>query len=166
MFRCAAVARAAMANGNWLKEFGEEIEEPNSGLLLLFVPNWAGSIKALPLFAPFLKESQMNYMRPMLTVAAEKWRRAHDGKTPPTLDALVPDYLAAAPKDPWSESGEPIKYDAASGVAWSVGKDGKYDYRKVAKERKPAAVDSSADGDTQKYAFRLDGKSVYNDEGK
>ena len=91
---------------------------------------------------------------------------AHGGANPPTLDALVPVYLAAVPTDPWSKSGEPIKYDASTGVAWSVGKEGKYDYRKVAKDIESAAVDSSADGDTQKYAFRLDGKSVYNDEGK
>jgi len=40
------------------------------------------------------------------------------------------------------KSGEPIKYDAALGVAWSVGKDG------------------------QKYAFRLDGKPISPTSGK
>ena len=78
----------------------------------------------------------MNRICPRLVIAAEKWRRAHGGENPPTLDALVPDYLASVPKDPWSKSGEPIKYDATLGVAWSVGKDGK------------------------KYAFRLDGKPI------
>jgi hypothetical protein len=108
----------------------------------------------------------MNRICPRLVIAAEKWRRAHGGANPPTLDALVPAYLAAVPTDPWSKSGDPIKYDATHGVAWSVGKDSKYDYRKVAKERKPAAVDSSADGDTQKYAFRLDGKPISPTLGK
>jgi hypothetical protein len=108
----------------------------------------------------------MNRICPRLVIAAAKWHRAHGGENPPSLEALVPAYLASVPKDPWSKFGAPIQYDAALGVAWSVGKDGKYDYRKVAKERKPAAVDSSADGDTQKYAFRLDGKPISPTLGK
>ena len=72
----------------------------------------------------------------------------------------MPDYLAAVPRDPWSKSGEPIKYDVTLGVAWSVGKDGKYDYRKVAKERETGGNNMPVDKDTQTYAFRLDGKPI------
>ena len=136
---------------------------------VVFTPNLAGSIlvdSLCPSFEQFFRERSLSCIKIRLVIAAERWRMAHGGANPPTLDALVPVYLAAVPTDPWSKSGEPIKYDASTGVAWSVGKEGKYDYRKVAKDIESAAVDSSADGDTQKYAFRLDGKSVYNDEGK
>ena len=90
----------------------------------------------------FFAKHSLARSRTRIILAAEKWRRAHGGKNPPTLDALVPDYLASVPKDPWSKSGEPIKYDATLGVAWSVGKDGK------------------------KYAFRLDGKPISPTLGK
>ncbi len=106
---------------------------------IAFLPNGIGRLHGdalMPLFELFFQECSINRIRIRLVIAAEKWRRAHGGKNPPTLDALVPDYLASVPKDPWSKSGEPIKYDATLGVAWSVGKDGK------------------------KYAFRLDGKPI------
>ncbi len=99
----------------------------------------------------------MNRLSPRLVLATEKWRRVHGGKNPSSLDALVPGYLAAVPKDPWCKSGEPIKYDTSLGVAWSGGKEGKYDYRKVADEHGNKA---SVDNDTQKYAFSLDGKPI------
>ena len=136
---------------------------------VVFTPNLAGSILAdslCPSFEQFFRERSLSCIKIRLVIAAEKWRRAHGGKNPPTLEALVPDYLASVPTDPWSKSGEPIKYDASTGVAWSVGKDGTYDYRKIAKDIKSAAVDSSADGDTQKYAFRLDGKPISPTSGK
>ena len=123
-------------------------------------PNGAGRIfvdSLCPLLEPYFKERCLNRIRLRLVIAAEKWRRAHGGKNPPTLDALVPDYLAAVPRDPWCKSGEPIKYDTSLGVAWSVGKEGKYDYRKVADEHGNKA---SVDNDTQKYAFSLDGKPI------
>ena len=130
---------------------------------VVFTPNLAGSIlvdSLCPLFEQFFRERSLSCIKIRLVIAAERWRRAHGGENPPSLDVLVPDYLAAVPTDPWSKSGEPIKYDTSTGVAWSVGKDGTYDYRKVAKERKPADADKPLDGDTQTYAFRLDGKPI------
>jgi len=130
---------------------------------VVFTPNLAGRIlvdSLCPSFEQFFRERSLCCIKIHLVIAAEKWRRAHGGENPPSLDVLVPDYLASVPKDPWSKSGEPIKYDASTGVAWSVGKDCKYDYREVAKKLAAAGNTASVDDNTQKYAFRLDGKPV------
>jgi hypothetical protein len=42
------------------------------------------------------------------TLAVERYRRAHQGRLPTALDALVPQFLAAVPRDPFS--GSPIVY--------------------------------------------------------
>ena len=155
LYRQAMLDRAMLAGDDYLMEMilGEMPRNP-------LRPNFFGNVEAVgPILSPYVKADRLDRLRPRLVLATEKWRRVHSGENPPTLDALVPDYLAAVPRDPWSKSGEPIKYDAALGVAWSVGKDGKYDYRKVAKER-AAGNKASVDADTQKYAFRLDGKPI------
>ena len=157
LYRQAMFDRAMLTCDDDLIEMIEH-EIPRNPIL----PNGIGNILIVsmtPIFSQYAKSGMIDRLRPRLVIAAAKWRRAHGGKNPPTLDALVPDYLAAVPKDPWNKSGEPIKYDAALGVAWSVGKEGEYDYRKVVKERADGN-DLQVDGDTQKYAFRLDGKSV------
>ena len=114
----------------------------------------------------YFQKECANRLRPRLVLASEKWRRAHGGENPPTLDALVPDYLALVPKDPWSKSGKPIKYDATHGVAWSVGKDGTYDYRKIATNLSSLGKDSQEERDTSNFAFRLDGKPISPTWGK
>ena len=42
-------------------------------------------------------------------VAIERYRRAHGGELPPTLDTLVPDYLPAVPRT--ARTDEPMAYD-------------------------------------------------------
>ena len=42
-------------------------------------------------------------------VAIERYRRAHGGELPPTLDTLVPDYLPAVPRT--ARTGEPMAYE-------------------------------------------------------
>ena len=61
--------------------------------------------------------------RARIAVAVARWRLAHGGQPPTTLDALVPQYLPAMPTDPWSEGGKPLGYDASSGfgIVWTVG---------------------------------------------
>lgn len=44
-----------------------------------------------------------------LAVAAERWRRAHDGALPESADALVPDWLDAVPLD--AELGGPLRLE-------------------------------------------------------
>jgi hypothetical protein len=54
------------------------------------------------------------------TIAAERFRRAHAGQPPPSLAALVPEFLASVPQDPFD--GKPLKYRVAadSYVVYSV----------------------------------------------
>jgi hypothetical protein len=54
------------------------------------------------------------------TIAAERFRRARAGQPPPSLDALVPEFLASVPQDPFD--GKPLKYRVAadSYVVYSV----------------------------------------------
>ena len=59
-----------------------------------------------------------------LVLAAAKWRRKNGGALPPTLDALVPDYLDAVPVDP-SHKERPLSYDpetgvVSKGIVWKV----------------------------------------------
>lgn len=55
------------------------------------------------------------------TLGAERWRRAHGGAVPPSLQALVPDYLQSVPQDPFD--GHPLRYrsDTAGYTIYSVG---------------------------------------------
>ena len=159
-YRMAAIFRTMIA--------GEEdptkcSEWPQKDFWMGLRPNLAGNIllvSLMPCYSPIFKDRSWACIRPRLVLAAEKWRRAHGGENPPTLEALVPDYIAAVPRDPRSKKGAPMNYDASLGVAWSVGKDGKYDYREIAKDIPAAGNKASINGDTQKYAFRLDGKPI------
>ena len=56
-------------------------------------------------------------------VAIERFRRAHAGQPPATLSALVPEYLAAVPMDPFS--GQPLPYHRAADTyaVYSIGQD-------------------------------------------
>lgn len=62
-----------------------------------------------------------------LRAAIERHRRRH-GAPPATLEALVPAFLAAMPRDPYAPS-RPYRW--AAGRLWSVGPDGKAGGRKA-----------------------------------
>ena len=94
-----------------------------------------------------------------LVIAAARWRLDHDGELPPTLDALVPQYLPAVPADPWSKDGKPLNYDAATGVVWSVGESGDFDYSKLPVE-KSKRLRGEFGRNVDHYAFRIDGKPL------
>ena len=160
-YRQAMIGRVMLAGDDDLMEMILE-EIPRNPLLPNGIGNSMGNntAKLCPFLSSYAKSGRLNRLRPRLVLASEKWRRAHGGENPPTLEALVPDYLAAVPRDPWSKSGESMKYDAALGVVWSIGKDGKYDYREIAKDLSATGNKASINGDTQKYAFRLDGKPI------
>lgn len=55
--------------------------------------------------------------------AIERYRLAHDGKLPPNLEALVPEFIAAIPDDPWDD--KPLRYqaleDGTSYTVYSIG---------------------------------------------
>ena len=131
-------ARNAFGRG-WLREFAVTCH--------IMV---AGAFRLSPRFAR---------ARTQLVIAAARWRLDHDGEMPPTLDALVPKYLPAVPLDPWSKDGKPLSYDAATGVVWSVGESGDFDYSKLSVE-KDKDVREDRDKTTYPFAFRLDGKPL------
>lgn len=56
--------------------------------------------------------------------AVERWRLAHGGALPESLDALVPAFLASVPEDPMD--GKPLKFKARPRgfVVYSIGEDG------------------------------------------
>jgi hypothetical protein len=63
----------------------------------------------------------------IVVVAAERYRRDHGGAPPPSLQALVPQYLAAVPEDPFSGRPPVLKIGAADYVVYSVDIDRKDD---------------------------------------
>ena len=94
-----------------------------------------------------------------LVIAAARWRLDHDGELPPTLDALVPQYLPAVPLDPWSKDGKLLNYDAAAGVVWSVGESGDFDYSKLPVDNSKR-LRGEVGRNVDYYAFRLNGKPL------
>ncbi|WP_309399719.1 hypothetical protein [Cerasicoccus maritimus] len=56
-----------------------------------------------------------------LMLAIRLYEMEH-GALPPTLDALVPDYIDAVPLDPYDD--QPLRYDAKRAIIYSVGEDG------------------------------------------
>ena len=56
-----------------------------------------------------------------LMMALRRYELAN-GQLPPTLEALVPEYIDAIPADPFD--GQPIRYDARRAILYSVGDDG------------------------------------------
>ena len=42
------------------------------------------------------------------SLAVERYRKAHDGQYPDSLAALVPDFMASVPLDPFD--GKPLRY--------------------------------------------------------
>lgn len=56
-----------------------------------------------------------------LVLALRAYAAEHDGKLPPTLDALVPVYADAVSTDPFD--GKPMRYDAKTPKLWSIGPD-------------------------------------------
>ncbi len=57
-----------------------------------------------------------------LTLALKGFRKAQ-GRLPEKLEELVPEWIAEITKDPFD--GQPLRYDRARRVIWSIGNDGK-----------------------------------------
>ncbi len=70
--------------------------------------------------------SQANRRAAAALVAIRLYQADHDGANPPSLEALVPEYLSAVPVDPFSPDGGPLRYlaNAEGPVVYSVGFDG------------------------------------------
>ena len=95
----------------------------------------------------------------LLAIATARWRLVHGEAMPPSLEALVPQFLDAVPVDPYSKDGSPFQYDAETGVAWSVGNRARrFDYMKVKDDEQ--VVEALAKGQMYAWAFRIDGRPM------
>ena len=58
-------------------------------------------------------------------LAAKLYAADHEGELPPSLDALVPEYLPHVPLDPFARGNRPMRYDpdAPLPIVYSVGED-------------------------------------------
>ncbi len=92
----------------------------------------------------------------MVILAVAKWRLKNGEGNPPTLDVLVPEYLAKVPVDPWGKDRRPLSYHPEDGIVWSVGQRGCFNYVKYL-EAHPVAK-KSIRKELPKYAFRIDGR--------
>ena len=88
-------------------------------------------------------------------MAVERWRLAHGDALPPTLDALVPRFLAAVPID--LMDGKPLKFRAlAKGyVVYSFGEDGLDDGGLPFNERGTDPKDKNKRSDRWDYTFTV-----------
>ncbi|HTH47785.1 MAG TPA: hypothetical protein VMB21_09765, partial [Candidatus Limnocylindria bacterium] len=57
-------------------------------------------------------------------MAVQRWRLAHDGTLPASLEALVPEYLATLPEDPLDGQSLKLRAQTPGYVIYSVGDDG------------------------------------------
>ncbi|MBQ9429966.1 MAG: hypothetical protein IJU44_00270 [Kiritimatiellae bacterium] len=103
----------------------------------------------------FFNESSLGYrfciIRNRLVLAAAKWRLDHDNAQLPSLEILVPNYIESVPQDPYSKNGGTLRYHSGTGVVWSVGKDGNFDFEKMLENGK-CQIDSIL---LREAAFRL-----------
>src|SRR5690606_3969828 len=70
----------------------------------------------------FDHQSRLSATQAYLAVRA--YQQNHDGALPPTLNALVPDYLPAIPLDYYDRA--PIRYSREFRAIWSLGRDGEH----------------------------------------
>ena len=93
----------------------------------------------------------------LLAIATARWRLVQGEAMPPSLEALVPQFLDAVPVDPYSKDGSPFQYDPKTGVAWSVGdRKRPFDYMEV--KDKAETLEAIAKRGYYSWAFRIDGK--------
>ncbi len=121
-----------------LQQFKSHIDELDS---------WRGRLRpfsrqTLPVYASVLPKEHRSVAMlrcGQTAMAVERWRLAHAGARPPSLAALVPQYLSAIPEDPLV--GQPLKFRPRSPgyVVYSVGEDGADD---GGKERVPGTLET------------------------
>jgi len=59
-----------------------------------------------------------------LLIACQRYER-HNDRLPAKLDALMPEFIEAVPKDPFD--GQPLRYAPERRIVWSVGENLKDD---------------------------------------
>jgi hypothetical protein len=151
--RLVAIARKAIA--------GEDVSSERVSKAL-FAPNCFGNGIA-NVFVSALRASGKNGARirfaqakSMVILAVAKWRLKNGEGNPPTLDALVPEFMPKVPVDPWDKEHRPLSYHPEDGVVWSVGQRGCFNYIKYLGAHRVAK--KSIRKELPKYAFRIDGR--------
>ena len=92
----------------------------------------------------------------MVVLAVARWRLKNGNGNPPTLDALVPEFLPKVPVDPWDKEHRSLSYHPEDGVVWSVGQLGLFDYIKYLEAHR--AGKKGIQKELRECAFRIDGR--------
>ena len=151
--RLVAIARKAIA--------GEDVSSERVSNAL-FAPNCFGNgianvfVSALQASGKTASEFRFAQAKSMVILAVAKWRLKNGEGNPPTLDALVPEFMPKVPVDPWDKEHRPLSYHPEDGVVWSVGRFGLFNYVKYL-EAHPVAK-KSIRKELPKCAFRIDGR--------
>ncbi len=94
----------------------------------MFRRNWLGEERVqsdgLPGFYRFWTRLRFYWSAYDVALVCRCYRMTH-GAWPPSLDALVPDWLVAVPADPFD--GQPLRYDTTNHYLWTKGADGTFD---------------------------------------
>ena len=104
------------------------------------------------------KQDAFFYAKTQLILATMKWKQRNRDTFPPSLEALVPEYLSTIPIDPWSTDARPLAYHPATGTVWTVGEAGEFDYLKYLKASPSDQAFGTLRYELQDNAFRLDGR--------
>ncbi|MBR5592337.1 MAG: hypothetical protein IKW38_07475 [Kiritimatiellae bacterium] len=104
------------------------------------------------------KQDAFFYAKTQLILATIKWQQRNHDAFPPSLEALVPEYLPAVPIDPLSTDARPLAYHPATGTVWTVGEAGEFDYLEYLKATPLDQTSGTLRYQLQDNAFRLDGR--------
>ncbi len=151
--RLVAIARKAIA--------GEDVSSERVSNAL-FAPNCFGNgianvfVSALQASGKTASEFRFAQAKSMVILAVAKWRLKNGEGNPPTLDALVPEFMPSVPADPWDREHRPLSYDPEDGVVWSVGQRDLFNYVKYL-ESHPVAK-KSIRNPVRKCGLRIEGR--------
>ena len=151
--RLVAIARKAIA--------GEDVSSERVSNAL-FAPNCFGNgianvfVSALQASGKTVARIRFAQTKAMIILAVAKWRLNNGGGNPPTLDALVPEFLPSVPADPWDREHRPLSYDSEDGVVWSVGQLGHFNYIQYLEAHR--AGKKGIQKELRECAFRIDGR--------
>ena len=140
-------------------------QEPLHTTTSNFTPNHLGT-ETISTFAETCKgiantakQDAFFYAKTQLILATMKWKQRNRDTFPPSLEALVPEYLPAVPIDPLSTDARPLAYHPATGTVWTVGEAGEFDYLEYLKATPLDQTSGTLRYQLQDNAFRLDGRS-------
>ena len=150
----------------WDKIEGEHMEICNAGWR--FGPNFAGR-EMLEAVLPAWRSVGVNTLTSSFqhsaveTIVAAALFKRKTGAFPRNLSELVPEYLPAVPRDPFTQ-GEEMKYDAARGIIWTVGQNGTFNGETV-KPRANGKYDmwGKYGKENRRYVFNIDGTPADSD---